>query len=267
MNTLGRTVIVASVATAAGFAAAYAYGEGGIDIGRLGQARNAVEVRGKLVALPDPGGNPQRLAPVVVTDEVGEFAFESEGADGPVLHDPCVAIHWVLSTAGMPAGAEPVALDAVASVASHTGLVFAYDGLTRDAAVFDGPLLVKEDDWEYAPMVIGWGTGAQSSDLGGDTTGVGGARITPGAYDAREFLRSGTVIIDTSDVGDIATIPAQRAQTRAVIMHELGHVVGLGHVSNPRELMFPAATYVTEWGPGDLQGLAAAGAGPCEGAP
>jgi predicted Zn-dependent protease len=49
-------------------------------------------------------------------------------------------------------------------------------------------------------------------------------------------------------------------------MHELGHVVGLNHAADPRELMFPSATYVIDWGPGDLQGLAAAGAGPCEGA-
>ena len=266
MNTLGRTLIVAVVAALAGFGAAYAYSNGAIDIGHIGQPRNAVDVAGKLVSLPLPDANPQRLAPVVATDAVGEFAFESEGPDGPVLHDPCVAIHWQLSTAGMPAGAEPVVEEAVSSVAAHTGLVFVFDGYTTDLATFEGPLLVHGDGWNYAPMVIGWGTEAQSSDLGGDTTGVGGARVTPGAYGDREFLRSGTVIIDTSDVRDILTTPAERALTQAVIMHELGHVVGLDHVSDPRELMFPAATYVIGWGPGDLQGLAAAGAGPCEAA-
>ncbi|NTV38940.1 MAG: matrixin family metalloprotease [Demequinaceae bacterium] len=256
---------VAAVATVAGFAAAYAYGDGGIDVGHLGQPRNAVDVNGKLVSLPVPGKDPQRLAPVVVTDAVGEFSFEREGVNGPVLHDPCLAVHWLLSNAGMPVGAEPLAQDAVAEIAARTGLVFVFDGFTSDQATFDGPLLVRGEGWRYAPMVIGWGTEAQSSDLGGDTTGVGGARVTPGAYDDREFLRSGTVIIDTSDVKDILTTPAEKAHTQAVIMHELGHVVGLDHVYNPRELMFPADTHLTSWGPGDLQGLAAAGAGPCEG--
>lgn len=265
MNTLGRTLVVAVIATLAGFTAAYAYRDGGVDLGHLGQPRNAIDVGGELVSLPRPAARPQRLAPVVVTDAVGKFAFESEGADGPVLHDPCVAIHWQLSTAGMPAGAEPLAQDAVASVAAATGLVFVFDGYTDEQALFGGPILVHEDGWEYAPMVIGWGTETQSSDLGGDTTGVGGARVTPGAYEDREFLRSGTVIVDTSDIGDILTSPAEQARTRAVIMHEVGHVVGLDHVSDPRELMFPSATYVLGWGPGDLQGLAAAGAGPCEG--
>lgn len=257
--------MVAAVATVLGFTAAYAYSNDAMDLSHLGKPRNAVDVNGTLVSLPVPDANPQRPAPVVVTDAVGEFSFESEGADGPTLHDPCLAIHWQLSTAGMPAGAEPLAQEAVASMDTHTGLVFVFDGYTSDQATFDGPLLVRGDGWEYSPMVIGWGTEAQSSDLGGDTTGVGGARVTPGAYEDREFLRSGTVIIDTSDIRDIVTSPADRARTRAVIMHELGHVVGLNHSSNPRDLMFPSATYISDWGPGDLQGLAAAGAGPCEG--
>lgn len=268
MNTLGRTLVVGVIAIVAGFSAAYAYAEGGVDLGHLGKPRNALEVDGRLVSLPVPSGNPQRLAPFVLTDAVGEFAFESEGADGPVLRDPCVATHWLLSTAGMPQGAEPLVQAAVASVASATGLVFVFDGYTSDDATFDGPSLVRGQgqDWEYAPMVIGWGTAAQSSDLGPDAAGVGGARITPGAYDERQFLRSGTVIVDTSTVSDTLASPAGRARTQAVIMHELGHVVGLDHVTDPQELMFPSATYVTSWGPGDLQGLAAAGAGACEGA-
>ena len=105
----------------------------------------------------------------MVTDAVGEFTFESEGADGPVLRDPCTAIHWQLSTAGMPEGAEPLVQEAVASVSTHTGLVFVFDGDTSEPASFDGPLLVHGDGWQYAPLVIGWGTEAQSSDLGSDT--------------------------------------------------------------------------------------------------
>jgi hypothetical protein len=44
-----------------------------------------------------------------------------------------------------------------------------------------------------------------------------------------------------------------------VLMHELGHMVALGHVSDPNEVMFQARDVppnpVNDWGPGDLAGL------------
>ena len=46
-------------------------------------------------------------------------------------------------------------------------------------------------------------------------------------------------------------------------MHELGHVVGLDHVKDRHELMNPEYLGLDTWGPGDRQGLAVLGAGPC----
>jgi hypothetical protein len=48
-----------------------------------------------------------------------------------------------------------------------------------------------------------------------------------------------------------------------VVLHELGHLVGLDHVRDRGELMFPTANDVVGYGPGDLQGLAALGRGAC----
>lgn len=39
------------------------------------------------------------------------------------------------------------------------------------------------------------------------------------------------------------------------LMHELGHVVGLAHVSDPEQLMFESSTGRSSWGLGDIQGL------------
>ena len=47
------------------------------------------------------------------------------------------------------------------------------------------------------------------------------------------------------------------------LLHELGHLVGLDHVDDPNELMYPRAAERTSYGPGDLKGLALLGAIPC----
>lgn len=264
MKNVGRAVTVGVFAVLAGGLTAHALSGSSIDLDHLGQSRYAVEIDGRMVALPLPARHPERLAPAVTTAATGEYAFESMGTTGPILHDPCLPIHWQLSTAAMPAGAEPLAQAAVASVAEHTGLVFVFDGYTEEQASFEGPILTRGDDWEYAPMVIGWGSATQAPELGGDTTGVGGARVTPGAYTDTEFLRSGIVIIDTSDMPEAIEAYEDKARTTAVLLHELGHVVGLGHVEDRGEIMFPSTVGARFWGPGDIEGLAAAGAGQCE---
>ena len=43
-------------------------------------------------------------------------------------------------------------------------------------------------------------------------------------------------------------------------MHELGHAVGLGHVSNIGDAMYPTVRGLAAYGPGDLEGFAAVGA-------
>ena len=45
-----------------------------------------------------------------------------------------------------------------------------------------------------------------------------------------------------------------------MILHELGHLMGLGHVRTRGELMHPAGGGVVDFGPGDLEGLRQLGA-------
>jgi hypothetical protein len=50
---------------------------------------------------------------------------------------------------------------------------------------------------------------------------------------------------------------------RAVILHELGHLVGLGHVADPNQLMSETNYGLHDFGPGDQEGLARLGGGTC----
>jgi predicted Zn-dependent protease len=48
------------------------------------------------------------------------------------------------------------------------------------------------------------------------------------------------------------------------MLHELGHLVGLDHVDDPGQLMYPVtALAVTDYAAGDLRGLHRLSTGPC----
>jgi hypothetical protein len=76
---------------------------------------------------------------------------------------------------------------------------------------------------------------------------------------------SGQVMLDSEHLSTLAGRPEGVDLVRGVIEHELGHLVGLNLVDDPMELMFPGANRViTQFGPGDLTGLAELGRGACE---
>ena len=75
---------------------------------------------------------------------------------------------------------------------------------------------------------------------------------------------TGTVWLDGPDLTDIASRPDGAAEARAVIQHELGHLVGLDHVDDPTQIMNPTDNPdVTDFAAGDLHGLAELGRGRC----
>lgn len=257
-------MIIALVTAALGVAGLYAMGVRPADLSHWGEDRNALLIGGETVRIPHVEGNPERLAPVVTATTSGEWGLRDVADGGNVLHDPCIPIRWTISTDQMPIGADEIVREAVADVAARTGLVWEGGTYSGTPVSFERDPLVNVGTWQWAPVVIGWSTAAESSDLAGNTAGVGGPMVSSGSYGTDEYLRSGTVLLDLDQFPKDLSKASDRARAKAVVMHELGHVVGLDHVTDANELMFPAATSTVDWGPGDLAGLAAAGAGVCE---
>jgi hypothetical protein len=102
-------------------------------------------------------------------------------------------------------------------------------------------------------------------ELAGDVAGIGGSVAVEVVAGGPMRYVSGAVALDASDVAGMLAVPDGQAHVRALIVHELAHVVGLDHVDDPAELMNAENVGVTTLGPGDRQGLATLGTGSCLG--
>lgn len=100
--------------------------------------------------------------------------------------------------------------------------------------------------------------------LAGNVAGMGGgiARSVPNDAALTMGVVSGNVVLDAADLSNAMLQPGGVDGVRAVIQHELGHMVGLDHVADPTQLMYSESS-VVDWGDGDLAGLNALGSGPC----
>ena len=207
---------------------------------------------------------PGRLLPPVAVVSSGPYALEHVLPGGvAATYDPCRPVHYVVNPAQMPAAAGPLLADAVAAVSAATGLVLVDDGRT------DEPLdpqreVVQRQRYgnRWAPVLIGFSDARGYPALAGDVAGVGGSSLVQPRGAASARLVSGQIALDV-DALDALIERGHADQVRAVMMHELGHVVGLDHVSDPTQLMYPNNRGLTAFGPGDLEGLALLGDGVC----
>jgi hypothetical protein len=188
-----------------------------------------------------------------------------------VRWNPCAPIHYTVNDAlaADRAGALADTQAAIAKVAASSGLTFVYDGLTTlvptHAWLDDGG---TSTSGMSSGLVIAWaprGKGAGQSDLfGGDADGEGGWWESGVSADNQHWtwqIKRGFVVIDPTGAADYAAGFGSGQSRGVLLMHELGHAVGLGHAHDERDVMFPVITSTSraQWGPGDLAGLALVG--------
>lgn len=194
------------------------------------------------------------------------YAFLASQEDGvtPIAWDPCRPVHYVVRQAGAPARGDQLIADAVHQVSAATGLRFVDDGDTDEVPLPDRRSFQPErygDRW--APVLIAWQSAEENADFATDV--VGQARsISVRRGKGPEVYVTGQIRLDAQALTELTAEPEGVALARSVIQHELGHLVGLAHVDNPMEVMFPQANgVITQLGPGDLTGLSELGRGAC----
>lgn len=163
-----------------------------------------------------------------------EHAFLDVLSDGTPVSYPCGPIGVVVDPDDGPDDWRAQVDDALAAV----------------AAASDYDLVDVTDGGRDLPLVrIRWSDQDGDGSLDGGVLGRGGSYV--GAGDERHFA-GGSVLLDTTGSG---TFTAEERQ--ATLQHELGHVLGLDHVSSPYEIMSTGQVrHTSTYGPGDRIGRA-----------
>jgi hypothetical protein len=211
---------------------------------------------------------PAVVSPVVAVPAAppGRYAFEVTNPDGnPARWNPCVAVHYVVNLTGAPAGALADLQRAFAILSAASGLQFVSDGATTAALkmswVTSGP--VGPSGWP--DVLVGW-SDPDHTDLS-LTAGMGG--ITQ--YEAASLPGGGSALVDAVVVLSAPNDPGSGFGPNArggLLLHELGHAVGLAHVNDRTQIMNPISTGAAGvYGTGDLAGLRILGSGSCLTAP
>ena len=216
----------------------------------LSPSENAETLR-RLVGV---GDRPLGVPPLVRTgDGSFEFALTQPGSDEPVGYDPCRVIQVAVNPEGAPEGYDELVDTAIARTSEATGLAFERVDDTSDRNFTDRWTRFGS---QRPPVLVGWATPEEVPDLEGDVAGVGGSTAV-GTGNGRRFYVTGMVVLDAGQFADFDDDEQPFAQ--AIVDHEFGHLVGLGHVDDAGELMNEDNLGTTSYGPGDREGLARLG--------
>jgi hypothetical protein len=190
----------------------------------------------------------------------GAFRFLERVGGAPVRWDPCEPITFALNTAGASSPVRADLREALRRVTRATGIHFRPVGVTRETFLRAYQRMRFRGVIRKAALIMIW---VDHGDyrailrlLHDPRPSIAFAKTMAGLYANRDQYFGGIIVID----GDAT---ARRGfgdfyAHGSVLLHELGHIMGLDHVKDPDQLMYSGRHpnfRVRDFGAGDLEGL------------
>ena len=182
-----------------------------------------------------------------------------DDAGRPARWDPCTPIRYVVNPAWMPHAGRADLAEALRRISAVSGLQFVDEGDTDELPSLARDAYQPDRYGErWAPLLVTWVPPASTDvGIGGGIQGVSLAVAVPGA-DGGSIV-TGQVVLDADR--RLASGFGPGSTDGEVLLHELAHAVGLGHVDDPTQVMyFRTTNSESQFGAGDRAGLAALGA-------
>ncbi len=232
---------------------------------RLRRLTTIVLVAGCTLAFLYHHGVMAALGLAASADGTASYAFKYHQPgrpDQPVTYSPCKAIHVVVNDAVAPPGGYELVTAALDQVHAASNLTFVVDGHTNELPTDDSR---SPNGVDWPPVLIAWSTPDQAPTLEGRVDGYGGSASTTDPQSGHRYYVTGRVALDAPQLAGELARPGGKDAVRGVIVHELGHVLGLAHVDDRDETMYRSARRDGQLGPGDRLGFALVGSGQCYG--
>lgn len=219
-------------------------------------------------ALPSKGTNPitglreryaaagsRSLAVDVAPRSTGRgssASFAMRDASG-ATYDACRDLTYRINPRHAPAGFGDDVATAFAMVYEATGLQFRYAGTTNRVAFSR-----NQNSGARATVILAWADERTVPLLAGRVAGLGGSSLR--VIDDQAWLHNGGVTLNRN--APIKPGFGPGPTVGELLLHEIGHVLGLAHVDDPTQVMQPgrALSGVDRYQAGDLSGLRQAGA-------
>jgi hypothetical protein len=200
---------------------------------------------------------------VVIPSSSYDLLMVQKDGRTPVTWSPCRPIHWVMRPGGEPAHGQALVRDAFTRLGAVTGLRFVYDGTTDEEPRFDRrPYQPERYGDRWAPVLVTWATLPAVGSLGAQVAGE--AMPWPVTTENGDLTYVTGVVAIEPRTTNLSIARYGDGAARMIIMHELGHLMGLAHVTDSAQIMSPTASpLVTEYQPGDRAGLNVLASGPC----